>query len=234
MTYGTEWKMGKRPFTWDFRGRRSIRIRGKYYVEPGDYFITMPTNGRKCLFGNITNSRMHLNSIGRMVADEWLKTPIIRKEISLGPWIIMPNHFHAIVTIKSPIESPVGAHGVRPVLISTDVDAAQTSAMPHDLSIPQNSNSNESKNQQIASINVRGAHRAPQLIKRDEHPRRAPRSLGSLVSAFKSATTSRYWRMLQNENRESLWQRNYYESVINSDFQYNNVQEYIMSNPEKW
>ncbi len=42
---------------------------------------------------------MRLNNIGGIVADEWQKTSSIRENVELGQWIVMPNHFHAIVHI---------------------------------------------------------------------------------------------------------------------------------------
>lgn len=42
---------------------------------------------------------MRLNDAGRIVAEEWLKTPVIRAEIELDEWVVMPNHFHGIAVI---------------------------------------------------------------------------------------------------------------------------------------
>jgi len=41
-----------------------------------------------------------LNPLGRIVADEWIKTADIRNEIELDEWVVMPNHFHGIVWIR--------------------------------------------------------------------------------------------------------------------------------------
>jgi REP element-mobilizing transposase RayT len=42
-------------------------------------------------------SEIILNEFGKIVRDEWLKTVDIRKEIVLDEFVVMPNHFHAIV-----------------------------------------------------------------------------------------------------------------------------------------
>ena len=44
---------------------------------------------------------MHLSDIGKIVETEWIKTPDIRPDmhLELGEFIIMPNHFHAILII---------------------------------------------------------------------------------------------------------------------------------------
>jgi REP element-mobilizing transposase RayT len=42
---------------------------------------------------------MILNEFGRIVQDEWIKSASIRREIELDEFVVMPNHFHAIVKI---------------------------------------------------------------------------------------------------------------------------------------
>ncbi len=81
------------------RSRRSIRLRGYDYSRAGAYFITLCTQNRQCLFGEIVDGAMRLNPAGRLVADEWMKTAIIRHEIELDEWVVMPNHFHGILAI---------------------------------------------------------------------------------------------------------------------------------------
>ncbi|WP_419660135.1 hypothetical protein Dvar_04820 [Desulfosarcina variabilis str. Montpellier] len=81
--------------------RRSIRLSGYDYASKGAYFITICTHQHFCLFGDIINGQMQLNDIGRIVADEWLQTAVIRMEIQLDEWVVMPNHFHGIVCMRS-------------------------------------------------------------------------------------------------------------------------------------
>ena len=80
--------------------RRSIRLQGYDYSRPGAYFITICTHNREFLFGTIVDGEMVLNQYGKIVADEWMKTPKIRREIKLDEWVVMPNHFHGIVWIR--------------------------------------------------------------------------------------------------------------------------------------
>jgi len=54
---------------------------------------------------------MHLNALGQIVAEEWLKTPLIRPNFALDAWVIMPNHLHGIIIIQ---DSPVRAHRSAP------------------------------------------------------------------------------------------------------------------------
>ena len=93
--------------------RRSVRLPGYDYAQPGEYFITINTHRFKSVFGTIDGERVRLTPIGQIAREEWLKTPILRPEIELGSFVIMPNHFHAIIHIND-IEDPhVGAYGTK-------------------------------------------------------------------------------------------------------------------------
>lgn len=85
----------------DKHHRRSIRLPGYDYSQSGAYFVTICAYQRQCLFGNVVDGRMVLNQYGAIVADEWQKSSVIRQEIELDGWMVMPNHFHGIVIIKN-------------------------------------------------------------------------------------------------------------------------------------
>ena len=80
--------------------RKSIRLPEYIYSTEGFYFITICTQDKKCIFGKVVNGEMILNEAGRIVKEEWLQTMNIRKgEVKLHEYVIMPNHFHAIIEI---------------------------------------------------------------------------------------------------------------------------------------
>lgn len=87
-------------FNPDIHHRRSIRLKRYDYSRAGAYFVTVCTQNRECVFGEIIDGEMALNDIGKIVADEWMKTGAIRNEIELDKWVVMPNHFHGIVMIR--------------------------------------------------------------------------------------------------------------------------------------
>ena len=80
-----------------FHHRRSIRLKGYNYSQAGLYFVTICVKNRACLFGEIRNRKMELNNAGQMVKTEWVKLPERFKNIRLHEYIVMPNHFHAIL-----------------------------------------------------------------------------------------------------------------------------------------
>jgi len=78
----------------------SIRLPGYDYSQPGAYFITIVTHNRQCLFGEIVNGEMTLNRFGGLVKNEWQKTDIIRPDIIIDAFVVMPNHLHGILIIN--------------------------------------------------------------------------------------------------------------------------------------
>jgi len=62
------------------------------------------------MFGVKTNGKIILNEIGEIVQDEWLKTPIIRCNVKLDEFIVMPDHFHGIIALFP--KPSVGATGM--------------------------------------------------------------------------------------------------------------------------
>lgn len=65
------------------------------------YFITVCTQNREHYFGDIINGEMILSEIGDITQSEWFKTFEMRPDMNLyrGEFMIMPNHFHAIIGI---------------------------------------------------------------------------------------------------------------------------------------
>ncbi len=87
------------------RSRRSIRLKGYDYSADGAYFITICVRDRECLLGEIYDRQMILNEYGSIVRDVWEDLPNRVSDIDLDEYIIMPNHFHAIISINKSLES---------------------------------------------------------------------------------------------------------------------------------
>ena len=79
--------------------RQSVRLPDFDYSQPGAYFVTIVTQDRKILFGQIVGGEMELNDIGRMVRAAWIAIPEHYPMVELGEFVIMPNHFHGIIAI---------------------------------------------------------------------------------------------------------------------------------------
>lgn len=66
---------------------------------PGAYFITLVTYQRNPIFGSIEEGRFHSNRYGKIVEHAWYDLPHHYPQVSLGAFVIMPNHVHGIVII---------------------------------------------------------------------------------------------------------------------------------------
>ncbi|MBC7233822.1 MAG: hypothetical protein H5T68_11355 [Chloroflexi bacterium] len=79
--------------------RQSIRLKGYDYRQVGAYFITICTQEKACLFGEVVNGEMKLNDAGRIVEHCWLEIPHHFPHAALDAFVVMPNHVHGIIWI---------------------------------------------------------------------------------------------------------------------------------------
>jgi len=81
--------------------RHSIRLKDFDYSQSWWYYVTICINNHIELLGEIKNNEMVLNKFGKLVDEEWNKTKIIRCNIELDYYVIMPNHLHGIIIIDN-------------------------------------------------------------------------------------------------------------------------------------
>jgi len=108
-----------RPFDYA-QGRRSIRLKGYDYSLAGAYFVTIVAWRREMLFGDVVDGKtpqggaVVLNEFGQIVREEWEQTAVVRPNVELGEYVIMPNHVHGMLIF---VDDGVGAtRRVAPVL----------------------------------------------------------------------------------------------------------------------
>ena len=80
--------------------RRSIHLREYDYGQPGAYFVTIVTQGRSCLFGQMIDGTMRSNHPGEMARREWMTTPSRFASVQLDAFVVMSNHTHGIVAFR--------------------------------------------------------------------------------------------------------------------------------------
>ena len=99
--------------------RRSIRLKGYDYSQPGYYFVTICTEKGKCILGEVEKDVVRLSALGEIVESCWNEIPKHFSNVRLDAYIIMPNHVHGILEIKPNVNS-VGAEHVQPLQNSKD------------------------------------------------------------------------------------------------------------------
>lgn len=87
------------PFNPDIHHRRTLRLRDHDYSGGGAYFVTICTHERERLFGDVIEGEMRCNGAGLVVQEEWRLTAALREYVVLDEFIVMPNHFHAVLAI---------------------------------------------------------------------------------------------------------------------------------------
>jgi len=84
-------------------------LKGWDYRRPGFYFVTVCTQNREHLFGEIINGKMVLNEFGNVVSNQWKKIPNHFPTVRLDAFVVMPDHIHGILHIVERVDGPVGA-----------------------------------------------------------------------------------------------------------------------------
>jgi REP element-mobilizing transposase RayT len=83
--------------------RHSIRLEGYDYAQEGYYFVTIAIYKRLYLFGEIIDGEMVPSVAGRMIEEMWQEIEDDFPNVTLGKYVLMPNHLHGIIKIIKPV-----------------------------------------------------------------------------------------------------------------------------------
>lgn len=84
----------------DLPKRKRNRLSGYDYSDDGLYFVTICTQERENLFGEVVDQKMKLNDVGRMIENMWVKLPFKFPRLELEEYVVMPDHFHGIIIVN--------------------------------------------------------------------------------------------------------------------------------------
>jgi len=84
----------------DRHHRRSIRLPGYDYGQPGAYFVTICTYRRECTLGVVRERKVLLSVSGNIVEQSWCALSDHFLFVELDTFVIMPNHLHGIIIVK--------------------------------------------------------------------------------------------------------------------------------------
>ncbi len=195
----------------DKHHRRSIRLKGYDYSRPGYYYVTICTQDRRKLFGEINDAIMRLNDAGQMIDQEWNQIPKRYGCAILDEYVIMPDHFHGIIQIISD---------------KNDRNSLSEYAGTSLVDVPDNAD----------DINIHPCETG-ELATNRTGTRPVP-TLFEIIGAFKSITTNRYINCVKQDNwprfRKRLWQLRYNDRVIRDDSELGRIRKYIIENPLNW
>jgi putative transposase len=104
----------------DVHHRRSIRLKSYDYSQEGVYYVTICTQQRECLFGEVRCDEMQLSHAGRAIQMAWEELPRRFEGVDLDAFVVMPNHVHGILVVfggpggREGRDPGGGEHKVRP------------------------------------------------------------------------------------------------------------------------
>ena len=231
----------------------SHRLKGWNYANEAAYFITVVTQGRQCILGQIVNKKMILSDFGEIVKTEWLKSFDIRKELFLDEYVIMPNHFHAIVILRNIEDERLQNFGSikSNTLDNRDVDGKT------DRSVDDGGTNRSIDDESIRSIDdgvdtdgrpylhhhhYHHHHYHHHNRNQPQYLIRMPKSISSFMAGFKSGVNSKINNFIdQNHldmpkyNRNNhFFQQNYYDRIIRNQDELMRIRNYIIDNPKTW
>lgn len=196
--------------------RRSIRLRGYDYAGGGAYFVTICTQGKEFLFGEIVEGEMIVNEAGRLVQKTWDALPQRFGSLVLDAFQVMPNHVHAVFVLPGPGLEPALAKATGAPVIQPS-PGRRGRARPTLFNDRQNNQGTASQ----GSTDKKGTASRPRT------------AMGDVVGAFKSISTIAVNKLMSRTGTRLLHE-NFYEHIIRDVDELEIIRDYIVHNPQRW
>ena len=204
----------------------SARLPRWDYSSPGYYFVTICTQNREHFLSDVVGGKIVLKPAGVIANEEWLATPLIRPNIEIDEFIIMPNHIHGIIRIKSSprIVSPrIGLPRIGlPRIVQTP--RCGVSSVLSDKS--GNPNIQETPHRDVSTRDDKSKN-----IKNKTPKNWKPGVLGAIIGQFKNTTKRRIRKSLLPEFD---WHPRFWDHIIRDDRELYAIRRYIHNNPRNW
>jgi REP element-mobilizing transposase RayT len=223
--------------------RRSIRLQGYDYAQPGGYFVTICTRNRTCLFGDVVAGQVQLSDAGRAVEACWRAIPDHFPDAALDAVVIMPNHVHGIIWIVDESDN-MTHHGRHDGVAASDHVGMKHSVGAKDFSPLRTGNpavqsdhvtyqgaDDEAAPDRVGMKHFVGAKDFSPLQTDDAAFQSPSRTVGSIVRGFKIGVTK--W-MRANADVHDVWQRNFFEEIVRDEAALFRIRQYIADNPARW
>jgi len=215
--------------------RKSIRLKGYDYAQNNKYFITVCVKNNVCCLGEISNNQMILNEYGRVIERQWLWLKEQYPYVHLHNYVVMPNHFHAIIIIGENEYNQRDDDGDDHRCCRDAMHCVSTSSQPHNnpkphyipmatTETPMTTTTTPPQTQCVST-------KQPHEINAPKN-RFGPQSknLASIIRGFKIGVTTHARKI----NSEFAWQRLYHDHIIRDEQSFKRIQTYIYENPAKW
>ena len=88
----------------------TYRATWKDYSEPTIYLLTMNTEDRQPLLGELVGEKIALSAYGKVVSEEIKRIPTYKdaSAIQIYRYVVMPNHIHILLRVHKQLPHPLG------------------------------------------------------------------------------------------------------------------------------
>jgi len=188
------------------------------YGNDASYFVTVCTRNKERFFGEIQKGTMQLSAIGSLVYSIWSEIPFRFSYVKPGPFVVMPNHIHAMISIDKTSRNPSGVEfsNVETRLIASLHSKIQTERSVHIGSDKSHLNPTNSFPRRGG---VTGMHN-PMLHQ----------NLSRVMRWFTGRVTFEAHKIDPQFN----WQRRFHDHIVRDIAEFKSISRYIIKNPENW
>jgi REP element-mobilizing transposase RayT len=180
----------------------SARAQWWDYGQNAAYFITICTAHRECYFGSI----MQLSEMGKIAYNYWMEIPKHFPFVTLGEFVIMPNHVHGIVIIDKHGNERLESIQQPPVVDTSNLGVF-IEKTPNFEKTPRLGVSTGGKNEQWHSGTV-----------------------GVIINQYKRYCTIQ----IRKIHADFARQTRFHDRIIRNNVQYRRIENYIINNPLNW
>jgi len=193
--------------------RKSIRLKGHDYSQVGAYFVTICTQNRECLFGDVIEKRMILNRKGDIARKCWFELLITFNNVRSHAFVVMPNHIHGIIIIQRQIR-----------IHKTQEDKSDRRGLIHQIHPRGDNNPDKGLIYQTPPMDL---VQQPEWILM----KNPSLTMGKIIRHYKAQVTI---KSRKNGATHFQWQRNYHEEIMRNSKELEQKRNYIINNPSDW
>lgn len=181
----------------------------------GIYFVTVCTHNRFHYFGEIRNGEITHTEIGAYLCRAIEQLSQHYPYVSIARYVVMPNHFHAIIPVHPAVYTHAASVGSR------HAAASSAPAVPVVPVVPAN-----------PPLNM-GCLRPPHHPEQDDDFN-ARSHFNSLLSRAVGGLKSAVTKQAHLLNMEFRWQANFHDHIIRNQREYDLIAQYIDNNISSW
>lgn len=201
-------------------------FRAKWHIySSGIFFVTICSNQKRHIFGDICAGEMHLSPLGKTIEACINDLPNHHK-VEIHNSIVMPNHIHMVLQIVPPcpaLETAIGSASAPATKKTNDPVGTRPAAS-------------------AASIGCLKPPRHGEQCLYNHHNSQ----LSVIVGSLKSAVSRKYNRLMQTNHEgdhpvadaagrvPTVWQQRFHEHIIRNQHAYDKIMAYVSENPVRW